>query len=168
MPQMVFRLVDSAADVLTVERLASQIWQEYYNSIIGAEQVGYMLQNFQSVAAINGQITEGYCYYLIVYDNEPIGYLSVLKKPEAGQLFLSKLYLLATQRGHGAGRHAIKFLIKLTRKARLEKIALMVSKKNSAAIGFYERCGFKNAGPIVKDIGGGFVMDDWSMELEIV
>jgi len=167
MPGLAFRKVDNAADVLTVERLARQIWPDYYAPIIGPDQVEYMLENFQSAAAIHRQIEEGYCYYMIVCDDMPAGYLSVLPKPESGQLFLSKLYLLAIRRGQGMGRQAVMFLADLTRKARLQKIALMVSKKNSAAIGFYERCGFKNAGPIVKDIGGGFVMDDWSMELEI-
>jgi GNAT superfamily N-acetyltransferase len=167
MLDLTFRKVDKDVDILTVERLAREIWPDYYIPIIGADQVDYMLKNLQSVAAIKGQIEEGYCYYLIVYDGKTVGYLSVLPKPELGQLFLSKLYLLPAQRGQGLGRLAVIFLAGLAREARLPKIALMVSKRNSAAISFYERRGFKNVGPVVKDIGGGFVMDDWSMELEL-
>ena len=126
-----------------------------------------MLGNLQSAAAIQQQIAEGFNYYLIVHNREPVGYLSVLSKPEIGHLFLSKLYLVASRRGQGLGHQAVSFLAGLARERGLQKIALMVSKKNLSAINFYERLGFRNAGPIVKDIGGGFVMDDWSLELEI-
>ena len=84
-----------------------------------------------------------------------------LKKEE---LFLSKLYLRASQRGKGYGREVVKFLENLARDRRLGKITLTVNKNNTDTIRAYERFGFTNQGPIVQDIGGGFVMDDYKME----
>jgi len=44
---------------------------------------------------------------------------------------------------------------------------LTVNKNNSHSIAWYSRMGFTNAGPILQDIGGGFVMDDFRMEKSI-
>ena len=40
---------------------------------------------------------------------------------------------------------------------------LTVNKRNAATIDCYLRMGFKNAGSVIQDIGGGFVMDDYRM-----
>jgi ribosomal protein S18 acetylase RimI-like enzyme len=167
MPELIFHKVDNNADILMVERLAREIWPDYYIPIIGADQVDYMLTNLQSAVAIHAQIEEGYLYYLIVDAGKSVGYFSVLPRPELKQFFLSKLYLLSAQRGRGLGSRAVIFVEGLAREAGLRKVVLMVSKKNLSSISFYERRGFKIVGPIVKEIGGGFVMDDWSMELDI-
>ena len=49
----------------------------------------------------------------------------------------------------------------------LGKITLTVNKNNAIAIEAYRKMGFENAGSIVTDIGGGFVMDDYKMEKSV-
>jgi hypothetical protein len=44
---------------------------------------------------------------------------------------------------------------------------LRVNKHNRVAIAAYERMGFANRGSIVSDIGSGFSMDDYLMELDL-
>ncbi len=44
---------------------------------------------------------------------------------------------------------------------------LTANKRNDPAIEAYRHHGFRIRGPIVTDIGGGFVMDDHRMELDI-
>ena len=46
----------------------------------------------------------------------------------------------------------------------LKTIRLTVNINNVNAIKAYEKLGFKNVGPLVTDIGNGFVMDDYQME----
>ena len=48
---------------LTV-RLAKDIWQQHYLSMIGQAQIDYMLDKFQSPSAIQQQINSGYLYFL--------------------------------------------------------------------------------------------------------
>lgn len=43
-----------------LSRLASQIVKEHYDPILGAAQNDYMIEKFQSVEAIKGQIAQGY------------------------------------------------------------------------------------------------------------
>jgi hypothetical protein len=63
-----FRRVKSKKDIAEVARLAHEIWNEHYVSIIGQAQVDYMVKNFQSASAIAVQIAGGYEYYLILHD----------------------------------------------------------------------------------------------------
>jgi hypothetical protein len=44
---------------------------------------------------------------------------------------------------------------------------LTVNRFNRQAIAAYERRGFQMMGTVVKDIGDGFVMDDYRMELNL-
>ncbi|MHC4740864.1 MAG: GNAT family N-acetyltransferase [Planctomycetota bacterium] len=147
-------------------KLAGEIWTEHFTPIIGAEQVEYMLDKIQSEDAITDQIrNRGYVYYLIGEAEQPIGYFAIVQE-EAG-LFLSKLYILKTMRGKGIARKTIDFLKTIALERGLDKIWLTVNKNNIGPIAAYEKLGFVNTGPLVQDIGGGFIMDDYRMELKL-
>ena len=145
-----------------VESLAEEIWTEHYIPIIGKEQVDYMLDRFQSKESISDQIRSGFLYFLIGKDNQFIGYIGV--QPKGDELFLSKIYIKASERGKGLGKKAIQFIERLAKEKGLRKIALTVNKNNSDAINAYERLGFENLGSVIQEIGGGFIMDDYKME----
>ena len=104
-----FKPVKDLLDIDRVANLAKEIWTEHYTSIIGIDQVNYMLKKFQSKNAIETQITEdGYQYYLIKNNTNDIGYISV--KEDNSALFLSKIYITKTYRGQGFGKIAMNFI----------------------------------------------------------
>ena len=113
MNELSFNSVVKPEEIATVADLAGCIWREHYPPIIGSEQVEYMLKNFQSASAIAKQIKEGYLYYLLSSSGKPVGYLAIV--PKGKELFLSKLYMEAEERGKGYGRMAVAFV---ERKAR--------------------------------------------------
>jgi ribosomal protein S18 acetylase RimI-like enzyme len=47
------------------------------------------------------------------------------------------------------------------------KVVLAVNKHNASAIAAYRKHGFEIAQAVVKDIGGGYVMDDYIMEKRV-
>lgn len=158
--------VKDRKSVVAVETLANEIWREYYIPIVGREQVEYMLKRFQSKKAITAQIKEGFLYYLIKNErNQYIGYCGALPKEE--ELFLSKVYLTAPNRGKGCGRQMIEFIEEIAQERRLQKITLTVNKNNTGAIHAYKKMGFAMTEAIVQDIGGGFFMDDYKMEKQL-
>lgn len=159
-----FRKATKTNDYLLIEQLADRIWRQHYIPIIGVNQVNYMLDKFQSVKAIESQIKEGYQYYVIYFEEAPVGYLSIRK--EDNILFLSKIYVSIDYRGNSIGKVALTFVESKAKAEGLGTIRLTVNKNNNATK-FYERIGFINKGPKVMDIGGGFVMDDYLMEKEI-
>lgn len=153
------------ADLQAIETFASGIWHEHYTPIIGKEQVVYMLHKFQSLAAMQQQITEGYRYYSLFLNHERVGYLAA--QPREEHLFLSKIYFSKNQRGKGLGRKAIAYLVQKAKELQLPAIQLTVNKYNEATIATYEKMGFINLREAVFDIGQGYIMDDYVMEKAI-
>ena len=165
-PALALRFIPvvSAARINRVARLARTIWTEHYIAITGKAQVDYMLARFQSPEAIAGQIKEGYGYYLINAGRRHIGYVAILPQPKRQELFISKLYVLDSQRGKGIGRQAMAFIERLAATHNLRRLTLTVNKHNTGSQAFYLACGFVKSGSVVKDIGQGFVMDDYVMK----
>ena len=155
--------------IAAIAELAREIWYEYYVPLIGRAQVDYMVPRFQSVDAIKRQLSEGYEYYQVLDSaGSLVGYFAVRQdlrtaQDPAGKLFLSKFYLHRSVRGTGTGRLCMEFIEDLARRRRLAVLWLTVNKGNPA-VRVYEKLGFRIAEPIVMDIGGGFVMDDYRME----
>ena len=156
--------VCTEAQIVEVARLAREIWREHYTPIIGQAQVEYMIEKFQSEKAITEQIANGYEYYLLVADKKNVGYLAIMQNKDESSLLLSKIYVMKAMQGYGYGREMLLFTENLCRQRHIKTLWLTVNKNNNASIAWYLHRGFTNAGPIVQDIGGGFVMDDFRME----
>ncbi|OIQ30446.1 MAG: GNAT family N-acetyltransferase [Bacteroidetes bacterium MedPE-SWsnd-G2] len=159
------KLVHQLPELNLVETLAKEIWTEHYTPIIGRAQVAYMLNKFQSVETMSNQIDEGYQYYAILHDDKMKGYFSIQKREH--KLFLSKLYVLKSQRGLGLGKAAIQYITKQAPQLDCDCIALTVNRFNKKSIKAYEKMGFTNIGEVVMDIGEGYIMDDYILEKKI-
>ncbi|HNX81970.1 MAG TPA: GNAT family N-acetyltransferase [Candidatus Omnitrophota bacterium] len=160
----IIKPVKTRKAIATVAILAQEIWQQHYTPLIGPQQVAYMLDGFQSVSAIVRQIQEGAMYYLVgTCLLGDFGYFCVYVREKKKELFVSKLYIKADERGKGFGRQVLEFIETLAWNYHCPSITLMVNKKNAHAIAVYKKCGFKVESPVVTDIGGGFVMDDYEM-----
>lgn len=161
--QITFTPVERSDQIETLAKIAEEVWHEHFISILSAAQIDYMVEKFQSAAAITRQITrEGYTYYFICYKQTPIGYIGI--RPDEEKLFLSKLYLLKAYRGHGYASRAFAFLEELCRERGYRSIWLTVNRFNSHTIAVYRQKGFQTVRAQAADIGGGFVMDDYVME----
>ena len=148
-----------------IAQLADVICREHYIPIVGKQQIDYMLEKYQSAKAISEQAKQGFEYFLITFNTTPVAYISI--KKEAKALFLSKIYVLSTYRGKKIGKAAMDFIESKANRYQLKTIRLTVNINNINAIKAYEKLGFKNLGPLVTDIGNGFVMDDYQMEKEL-
>lgn len=158
--------VTTDPDMCVIAKLAKIIWKDHYVPIIGADQVEYMLAKYQTHKAIRSQIEhEGYEYFLILADENPVGYLGIIQRHN--ELFLSKLYILSEERSKGYGHLGMDFLITRCKTNGSDFITLTVNKNNQNSILAYEKMGFERYGEVVSDIGSGYVMDDFLMRLKI-
>lgn len=170
-----FVAVHSAEHIAQIAELARNIWVEHYTPIIGAAQVEYMLANFQTERAIAQQLAEGYEYFLVggPATNTPgatlnwLGYCAAQSQVTTRRLFISKLYVTAAARGQGVGRTILEYLSQLARLRGLSTLWLTVNKYNPA-LQHYLHWGFVNVAAIVADIGGGYVMDDFKLEKQVL
>ena len=108
---------------------------------------------------------DGYEYYRIFCDDAFAGYAGI--HPEKDALFLSKLYLHKDFRGQHLATQAVDFLKNYCREKGLKKIWLTCNKYNSHTLDVYHHLGFHDVHSEVTDIGNGFVMDDYILEMEI-
>jgi len=157
--------VFSPPEIITVQRLAHEIWNEYYPHIIGQDQVDYMLESFQSAKAILNKINAGHLYFLLKKDEKEIGYFAIQKQGSA--LFLSKFYIHKNARKQGYAKESLTFLKDYANEEGLNRILLTVNINNETAIKAYESLGFTKTGELIQDIGNGFKMDDYTYELQL-
>jgi len=152
--------------IFLLAKLAKEIWEEYYPTIITQEQIHYMIDTFQSPEAIENQIQEGMQYYLAVSGEEEIGYLAYAEE-NGNTLFLSKIYIKSNFRNKGKGREAFEFIVRQARVQKADRIWLTVNKNNRASIDRYLKMGFVITTSVKNDIGSGFYMDDYVMAYEV-
>ena len=150
----------------TLAETANIVWHEFFPCILTEEQIDYMVDKFQSYEAMKNQMkNDGYEYYFITADDKILGYTGIKKEQE--RLFLSKLYLLKENRGKGYASGAFEQLILYCKDNDLKSIYLTVNKHNEHTIAVYKKRGFEIIDTQVADIGNGFVMDDYIMEMKI-
>jgi len=153
-------------DINQVQKLAAIIWNEYYIDIISQDQIVYMLEKMYSCETIIHELDSHYYWFLIKIADTPAGFLSYHKEV-SDRIKLDKIYLLKEYRKQGTGNVAIAFVKGAASGLGAHTIYLQVNKKNTQAIEAYQKAGFTIKTDSVTDIGNGFVMDDYIMELNI-
>jgi GNAT superfamily N-acetyltransferase len=151
-----------------IQKLAHAIWHEHYPGIISPEQIEYMLREGYSLEVLQRELAqESIRYDRALVEDALVGFSAYGPHSDAGTLALHKLYVEAAQRGTGCARKLVEAVANYARANSINRVILRVNKCNRIAIAAYERMGFTNQGPIVSDIGGGFCMDDYLMELDL-
>lgn len=150
--------------------LASAIWHEYWPALIGAAQTDYMVEQFQSLPAIERDMREHAYEYWFIHagdDDRVVGYTGGHVEPETNRFFISKIYLLKEHRGEGLCSATIRFYERLARERGLDALYLTVNKHNEMAIRAYKAKGFEVIDAVETDIGDGYIMDDYIMEKKL-
>lgn len=144
--------------------MASKIWNDHYTSIIGKEQIDYMLGKFYLRAALQQQIQEGQRFEFIVLDEYKIGFIASTLK-ENCECFINKFYLQTDRQTSNLGTRTFELLKAKTRMDKCSRITyrLTVNRQNFKAINFYFKNGFKIESIADFDIGHGYFMNDFIM-----
>ena len=166
--EILIKPVHSSLEIQTVAQLAHKIWNQHYVPIIGHEQVDYMLDKFQDADAIAQQIEDGYEYFIIYQKKNPCGYLALVPNQIEKKMMISKIYIDSQFRRLSLGSQLLDFAIEEARKRRFNCIWLTVNKNNSKSIAWYQKRGISIKDKIEIDIGNGFIMDDYLMEMTLV
>ncbi len=143
-----------------VQPLAKDIWQEAYKDVLSQDQIDYMLDMMYNNDKINEGIASGDVWEILKVDNVPSGYLHY-KLDENNTVFLSKIYLKASNQTKGIGQLMLNRVVDFAKDKGAKAVHLTVNKNNAKAIRFYEKNGFKNMESKTFDIGNGYIMDDF-------
>ena len=154
-------------EIFIVNDLAHRIWPETFKGILSKEQITYMLDWMYDVNTLQDQVKTGILYYLLIENGQAIGFMGLEPNyPDSDYLRIHKIYLLPEKQGKGYGRELFNQAMNVAFDLDCHTLHLNVNRFNNA-VEFYKAVGFK----IIKEedinIGKGFLMEDYVMELKI-
>lgn len=148
-----------------IQGIVRATWPDAYTSILGEEQVNYMLEKFYSAPSLTKQFKNNHYFFLALKENLPIGFAS-FSTIYQNIYKLQKLYVLSSEQKTGAGQALLNKVEKEAKKMGAVKLQLNVNRKNIAKR-FYEKNGFAIARQEDIDIDNGFFMNDFVMEKDL-
>ena len=154
----------TALELPILESLAREIWPHTYADIITKEQMDFMLNWMYSTETLVGQQQAGHEFYLLQNDSMDIGFMAI--EQTGDELKVNKVYVLPTAQGLGAGKKLMDKAIERAEAKDCSCIFLQVNRANKAKF-FYDKLGFTIRKEEKFDIGHGFFMDDYIMELKV-
>ena len=157
------------ADVGPLVALAREIWYAHYPAIIGTAQIEYMLGQRYNLETVRAELRQSDLWWdTLMVGEEMAGFASYFLTQAAGEMKLDKIYVHPRHQRYGYGGAMIARACEVARSRGCNRLVLAVNRNNRSAIDAYLRHGFRVADTVVKDIGGGFVMDDYIMEKSVM
>lgn len=150
-----------------IRAIAKEVWPIAYGAILSREQLEYMMEMMYSIPALQRQFESGHHFIVAIEDEIPVGFASYeFNYNGTSKTKIHKIYILSNQQGRGTGRILIDYITESAKKNNQEGLLLNVN-KNNIAQHFYKKIGFTISYDEVIDIGQGYVMDDFVMEMPI-
>ena len=157
----------SKDELWQVRELALQIFPITYQEMVEPEQIDYMMDLFYTAENLLKQFESGQVFLIIYSEDKATGYASYTALNENGEYKLNKIYVDTRLQGKGLGRILINDVISRVRRAGGKSLQLNVNRFNRA-VGFYKSMGFILKKEELLDIGRGYFMDDYVMELSLL
>ena len=152
-------------EVETLCCLAADIWRQHYPPIIGTAQTEYMLAQRYAPPIVRAELGQRAIRWDILRESGRIvAFASYFPTGVVREMKLDKLYVHPAHQRKGYGGILLAQVCERARRLGYDKVMLAVNKHNASAIAAYRKHGFEVRDAVVKDIGGGFVMDDYIME----
>ena len=156
-------------NIATIRNLAIRAWKVAYKDILTPGQMDYMLEQIYSPASLQNQVTNLGHQFVILYENNiAAGFASYSSKGGTSPTVqrLHKIYLDPVHQGKGFGYTLINFVIAEAKAAGATDLELNVNRHNPAQA-FYRKIGFTIIREEDIDIGNGYFMNDFVMNLEL-
>jgi len=151
-------------DALAVAALAREIWWDAYREIIPHAQIEYMLADRYAYERLLSDIANPEKWLDLAF---VAGRLTGFAACEiaGGEYKLDKLYVHPERQRQGVGRELVTHALERGQGLGYPLMLLAVNKNNEKAIAAYRKMGFIVREAKVTDIGQGFVMDDYILEV---
>lgn len=157
----------AVSELKEVQRLAHIIWPVAYKEILSQAQLEYMLDWMYSEVSLQQQVEEGHLYFGIFENEQMLGFMDIqMNCGKNGEAKLNKLYVLPDFHGKKLGFRLLQKGIELAKAAQQSSMILQVNRHNKA-FDFYKKVGFTIREEKDFDIGKGYFMNDYVMELGI-
>ncbi len=153
-------------EVESLCRLAQEIWHAHYPAIISKAQIDYMLAQRYSPASIRASLNSS-CWLAAWHGQDMAGFAQAFADDAPSTWKLDKLYVHPDQQRKGVGQTLLDRVKQQARVAGATRLILRVNRHNKIALAAYARYGFSIYGENMLEIGNGFVMDDYLLEMKV-
>lgn len=150
-----------------VRDLAFKIWPVTYGKILSQEQFDFMMEMMYSIESLEKQLDSRKIFLLVEEENQFVGFASYeINIENSNKTKIHKLYVLPEIQGKGIGRKLIDYIKNIAVSHNDKALVLTVNRFNSAKE-FYLKYGFEVVNMMKFDIGRGYFMDDYVMEMKL-
>lgn len=157
----------SQNELQVVQDLAYATWPETFKEILTKEQIDYMLEWMYNLETLKNQVKDGHQFYLYSENEIPLGFIGFESfQPFKNVIKIHKLYVLPQTQGSGVGKKLIQKTVEIAKETGVFSIVLNVNRFNKA-VSFYQYLGFQIIFEENIDIGNGYLMEDYVLELEV-
>jgi ribosomal protein S18 acetylase RimI-like enzyme len=154
----------SISQISTVQEIAAVTWPVAFKNILSPLQIDYMLDMMYSEASLVQQFNSG-CVFFVLYEAGISNGFASVQHMSKDYFKLHKLYVLPDFQGKSAGKNLLNTVIKYVKDNGGVALYLNVNKYNIQAIEFYKKQSFIVTKEEDIDIGNGYFMNDYVMEL---
>ena len=136
-----FRKLEDA-EAQEISSRVHDYWIEIYSGDIvsGADGIDNIFDREEKPEKVIERMQSGTVFEDVIDDLKTIGLIAY--RPVAPTLYIDKLYLDDSERGHHLGNRILEHMFDMGRRAGCTRAELVVSTSNPHAIKFYERNGF--------------------------
>lgn len=161
-------------DLPALQAIAYETYDQTFRAMNTAETMAaYLAEAFNAEKLLAELSNPGSAFYFLEIDDHIVGYLKLneaaaqtdLRDPDG--LEIERVYIRQPYQGQGYGRELLEFALGIARARGKQYAWLGVWEKNSAAIAFYQKLGFRQAGVHAFRMGDE-LQSDYIMKKELV
>lgn len=134
----------SSRDLEAVSRLLSATWHSTYDDIYGPDRVAEITAEWHSVAQLAENLARPISEFVLAEGESGIAGMAYASMVSERMLMLHQLYIHPDRQRRGAGAMLLAEICECFPQA--DTIRLEVEEANTAAVAFYRRHGFTEAG----------------------
>lgn len=140
-------------DLEALRQVSIETYDQTFRSLSSPDTMDAYLQEAFSTAKLREELADGNClFFFLEFDGTIAGYLKLNEAPaqtdvnDPDSLEVQRIYVRGEFQGRGLGRTLMEHAIRSARDRNKKYLWLGVWEKNIAAIAFYTRMGFFQAG----------------------
>ena len=153
-----------------IRNIAFETWPIAYKNILSIKQLVYMLNKFYDLDVLASQQEQLSHQFILAFDESgnEMGFACYSRALDnTSKYLLHKLYILPNQQGKKTGTTFLDFIINEIKKTEKKSVIQVNVNRHNNAINFYLKHGFSITHEEDIDIGEGYFMNDYVMQMEV-
>jgi len=153
-----------------IQKIAFETWPIAYKNILSDDQLAYMLKIMYDLNVLAKQQEQSNHQFILAFDESEneMGFACYSKEIDHPSTYqLHKLYILPNQQGKNVGSKLLDFVVTEIKKTENKSVVQLNVNRQNNAINFYLKKGFAIIHEEDNDIGEGYFMNDYVMQMDL-